>query len=341
MPEEDTRPRTVHEANEKGYSEENLDVTRSSTLQPVDYLFTAYSTLVNAHPTLDNANPFIDVDAHPTLDNVHPTLGDAHPTLDDAGPITDDAHPGQQKIRSREYAFQETSTSRQISLSDPWEASFRLGRTVDMSMVYADPNTHSTSLNSRHTNGLSGEPPVELVSDLCSSRSLAISIRNHRPGNMLQPLINPHKPLSSTYGAHDKLSHSPQVHSAPMQSWLEEREEPFFFGRTVGERLKSAAQKFPEELKQKRGLDTTARPQVGHGSSARRFTSGVRGSSETAHCDECGASFHGKCANANLRRHKNEQHNEKQNQVQNLQVKFSPKYNHKIMAHNDPNSKTS
>jgi hypothetical protein len=38
--------------------------------------------------------------------------------------------------------------------------------------------------------------------------------------------------------------------------------------------------------------------------------SSLSGSNETVYCDECGASFRGKCANSNKRRHEKEQHNE-------------------------------
>ena len=89
--------------------------------------------------------PFILEDAIGRLAPVHMQFITSWEAFDAVLELRFQNFPGERKIKRKEFVLQDHATTREIDRSYPWEGSFVPGQMVDMSMLFVNRETATTS----------------------------------------------------------------------------------------------------------------------------------------------------------------------------------------------------
>lgn len=89
--------------------------------------------------------PFILEDAIGRLAPVHMQFISSWEAFDAVLELRFQNLPGYRKIKRKEFVLQDHATTQEINRSYPWEASFLPGQRVDMSMLFVNRETATTS----------------------------------------------------------------------------------------------------------------------------------------------------------------------------------------------------
>lgn len=96
-------------------------------------------------PQITRQQPIIFEDAHERLTPFHLEFINSFAAFQAVLEVRFSEVPGLKKVKSLEYAIQDTASKKSLDISKPWESIFRPGRKVIMSMLFEQVETTISS----------------------------------------------------------------------------------------------------------------------------------------------------------------------------------------------------
>lgn len=151
----------------------------------------------NIPPQVERQQPILFEDAHERLAPFHVEFINSFAAFQAVLEVRFSQVPGLKKVKSLEYAMQDTASKKALDVNRPWESIFRPGRRVVMSMLFQQDDSRVSSCPGclrDNVQGDGGEDTHVRWYDLFLTRTTIGSLRTNHINQFescLRPMVSP------------------------------------------------------------------------------------------------------------------------------------------------------